>query len=337
MSQKSPEEQSKTNHQELRVAHVWRIEKKIGGGSFGELYKGTHINTGNTVAVKLEKTASKFPQLLYESKLYNVLNDHHKESALGIPAVKWSGTEGDYNVLVMDMLGPSLEDLLNFCGRRFSLKTVLMLADQMINRIEFIHSKNFLHRDIKPDNFLMGTGRKGHIIYVIDFGLAKRYRDPKTHQHIQYKENKNLTGTARYSSINTHLGVEQSRRDDLEALGYLFVYFLKGSLPWQGLKGATKKQKYDKISEKKMATSAEMLCEGLPEEFGTFLKYTRSLKFQDKPDYKYLRRLMQKLFLKHNFELDFEFDWIIKKKEVEKSGNPFENLDSTLSQANQAL
>jgi casein kinase I homolog HRR25 len=159
----------------------------------------------------------------------------------------------------------------------------------------------------------MGIGKRGNQVNVIDFGLAKKYRDPKSHMHIPYRENKNLTGTARYASINTHLGVEQSRRDDLESLGYVMMYFCRGSLPWQGLKAATKKQKYDRIMEKKMTTSTEILCRGFPNEFAIFLNYTRSLRFDDKPDYAYLRKLFRDLFVREGFQYDYVFDWTIFK------------------------
>ncbi|GJN15397.1 hypothetical protein PR202_gb02308 [Eleusine coracana subsp. coracana] len=218
---------------EPRIGNKFRVGRKLGSGSFGEIYLGTNVQTNEEVAIKLENVKTKHPQLLYESKLYRIL-----QGGTGIPNVKWFGVEGDYNVLVMDLLGPSLEDLFSFCNRKLSLKTVLMLADQMV--------------------------------YIIDFGLAKKYRDTSTHQHIPYRENKNLTGTARYASVNTHLGIEQSRRDDMESLGYVLMYFLRGSLPWQGLKAGNKKQKYEKISERKIATSTEALCRGYPTEFASY-------------------------------------------------------------------
>jgi len=190
-----------------------------------------------------------------------------------------------------------------------------------LSRIEFIHSRNYIHRDIKPDNFLIGLGKKKQQIYIIDFGLAKRFRDPKTGLHIPYLDGKSLTGTARYASINTHLGIEQSRRDDLESLGYVLIYFLRGELPWQGMKARTMREKYEKIMEKKIASPIETLCKGFPEELAMFINYTRDLKFDDRPDYGYLRRLLKTISDKEQFQLDFAFDWVIKKKTQEEEEN----------------
>ena len=209
-------------------------------------------------------------------------------------------------MLVMELLGPSLQDLFDLYSHKFSLKTVLLLADELISRIEYIHSKNFIHRDIKPDYFLMGLGKKSNLVYAIDFGLARKYRDARTHQHIPYRENKGLVGTACYASINTHLGVEQSCRDDLESLGYMLMYFNLGILPWQGLEAATKKQKYEKVSKKKLSTPVEVLCRGCPNEFVTYLSFCRSLKFEDKPDYTYLRQLFRNLYHRLGYPYD---DW----------------------------
>ncbi|KAK9463336.1 kinase-like domain-containing protein [Lipomyces oligophaga] len=291
---------------DLRIGNKYRLGRKIGSGSFGDIYLGTNLVSGEDVAIKLESVRAKHPQLEYESRVYKIL-----AGGIGIPFVRWYGTECEYNALVIDLLGPSLEDLFNFCNRKFSLKTVLLLADQLLARIEFIHAKSFIHRDIKPDNFLMGIGKRGNQVNVIDFGLAKKFRDPRTLAHIPYRENKNLTGTARYASLNTHLGIEQSRRDDLESLGYVLLYFCRGSLPWQGLKAATKKQKYDRIMERKMITTSEILCRGFPAEFSLYLNYTRSLRFDDKPDYIYLRKLFRDLFIRQSFHYDYVFDWTI--------------------------
>uniref|UniRef100_A0A0W0FLE3 Protein kinase domain-containing protein n=1 Tax=Moniliophthora roreri TaxID=221103 RepID=A0A0W0FLE3_MONRR len=258
------------------------------------------------VAIKFEPRKAEAPQLRDECRSYRIL-----AGCTGIPQIYHFGQEGLHNILVIDLLGPSLEDLFDMCGRKFSIKTVCMAARQMISRVQTIHEKNLIYRDIKPDNFLIGRpGTKGaNIVHVVDFGMAKQYRDPKTKQHIPYRERKSLSGTARYMSINTHLGREQSRRDDLEALGHVFMYFLRGSLPWQGLKAATNKQKYEKIGEKKQTTPIKELCEGFPEEFGIYLNYVRKLGFEETPDYDFLRELFAKVMKNNNDVDDGVFDW----------------------------
>ncbi|KAF7456291.1 casein kinase I [Cryptosporidium felis] len=289
------------------VCSIWRIERLIGGGSFGDIYLAVNTETNEEVAIKAESTMSRHPQLIYETKVLKLL-----QGGVGIANVYHCELDREVNhqIMAMELLGPSLEDLFNLCHRRFTLKTILMIADQMLQRIEYIHSKNFIHRDIKPDNFLIGRGKGSRNIYVIDFGLAKRFRDPKTLQHIPYRENKNLTGTARYASINAHLGIEQSRRDDLEAIGYVLMYFCRnGTLPWQGIRANNKEEKYKKIMEKKMGTSVETLCKSYPPEFTTYLHYCRVLRFDDRPDYTYLRRLFRDLMQREGLVDDGEFDW----------------------------
>jgi len=294
----------KSDGAELRVGGKFRLGRKIGSGSFGDVYLGMNIQNGEEVAIKLEALICKCPQLLYECKINSVL-----AGGVGVPFVHWSGVEGGYNVMVMDLLGPSLQDLFAYCDYKFNVKTVLMLADQMISRIEFMHAKSLIHRDIKPDNFTIGLGRKANQVHVIDFGLAKRFRDKKTQQHIPKREDKHLVGTPRFASINTHLGIEQSRRDDLESIGYVLMYFLRGSLPWQGLKACSKKEKNEKIKDVKMQTSIETLCDDFPSEFATYLTYCRSLRFEERPDYAYLRKLFKELFIQEAYRHDFVFAW----------------------------
>lgn len=292
-------------HHDIRVGGHYRVGRRIGSGSFGEIHVGTDLQTGEEVAIKIENSSTKHPQLHLESKLLHQLSS----GGGGIPKVRYSGNEGGFNVMVMELLGPSLEDLFNFCNRKFTLKTVLLLAEQMLTRIEFIHKQNYIHRDIKPDNFLMGLGKQGNLVYLIDFGLAKQFCEPVTKKHIPYRENKSLTGTARYASVNTHQGIEQSRRDDLESLGYVLMYFNRGSLPWQGLKAANKRQKYEKIREKKLATSVEELCQGYPQEFSLYINFCRSYKFDESPNYEALKGIFKRLYNASGYVYDSAFDW----------------------------
>jgi serine/threonine protein kinase len=179
----------------------------------------------------------------------------------------------------------------------------------MITRLQYIHNKHILHRDIKPDNFIMGIDNNKDIVYLIDFGLSKKYRSSRTLQHIKYSENKKLIGTARYASIHALAGCEQGRRDDMEALSYVLLYFLRGYLPWQGLKVNKKEDRYKKILEKKKIVSSKELCNGFPYEFYEFVHYCKSLKFEEEPNYDYLRGLLKKVMKDNLLDYDYIFDW----------------------------
>ena len=278
----------------------------IGKGAFGQILLSFNMRDNIEVAIKKEmKRPQKAPQLRTEAKIYQSLLSIAPQDISGVKALAQEDVQGvprfygmgeliDSYYLIMEFLGPNLIELLNYCNtRKFTISTVCLIALQILNRFENLYKPHFIHRDNKPENFLIGTQDKSNIIYLIDFGLSKRYKNPKNHQHIPYREGRPLTGTARYVSINTHLGIEQSRRDDLESIGYVLIFFLKGSLPWQGLK--TGVDKYQRIMEKKLQIPTEILCYGLPDEIIYYLNYCKSLRFEDRPDYDYLRGLFIKL------------------------------------------
>ena len=287
------------------IAENFVILHLIGQGAFGQIYISYNMRDNVAVSIKKEiKKPQKVPQLKTESKIYQSLlkinaddisgvKTFTQDEVQGVPKFYGAGELSDSYYLIMDFLGPNLLQLFEYCGmHKFTISTVCLIALQMLNRIENLHKHNYIHRDIKPENFLIGMQEKANIIHLIDFGLSKRFKNPKTHQHIPYREDRTLTGTARYVSINTHLGIEQSRRDDLESIGYVLVYFLKGVLPWQGLKNGNR---YTRIMEKKLQIPTEILCYGLPEELIFYLNYCKSLRFEDRPDYDYLRGLFIKL------------------------------------------
>ena len=327
---------------EIRVGGRYRLGKKIGTGSFGEIFEGTDIFDNSSVAIKLEHNTVKYPQLLFEAKLLKSI------PGTGIPTMHWFGIAGEYNAMVMELLGQNLEDLFSYCTKNFTLKTILMITIQLIERIKHVHDNNYIHRDIKPQNFLVGKDSTSKTIYILDFGLAKRYRDEHTHIHIPLKENRNLTGTARYASCNAHNGLEQSRRDDMESIAYVILYFFKGKLPWQGLKCKDKNEKYAKIKEMKMSMTPEKLCEGFPIEFAKYLTAVKKLGFEEEPAYKSYIQMFMNLFKSKDFEMDYLYDWVTVKnntnvlkeaslmksedysKQADSSKKNEENIDSTI-------
>ena len=323
---------------------IYRIIKMVGCGAFGEIHLAYDVNMKALRAIKFEMANHKNPQLKHEYSVLEQLNKHDlnnnsqptnvvgSDTFTGVPKVYYfDRLEHKYNFMVMEFLGPSLGDLFQLKERNFGLETVLMLTIQILTRIEYIHEKGFLHRDIKPENFVIGLNEKSNMVYLIDYGLSKRYKDKNSGQHIPYRENKQLVGTVRYASINAHLGIEQSRRDDLEGIGYVLVYFYLGRLPWQN-KTDKGKPLTQKITEKKLTTPPELLCKKMPREFSYYFHYCKNLKFEDRPDYNSLKCMFAELLSSrmkiHNIK-ELVYDWFDeentyrerKKKEMISSSN----------------
>ncbi len=287
------------------------INRQLGKGGFGQIYLGRNIKENVPIAIKVEENGTR-SHLFLE---YEILQDIQGDE--GIPKVYKFKQGHKHNYLIMELLGKSIDKLFSECKKNFSYKTIFQIGYQMIQRIEYIHSKGYIHRDIKPGNFVIGKGDKSKIIYIIDFGLSKRYIDKNNKKHIPYKEGKGLTGTARYVSLFTHYGIEQSRRDDIEGIAYNLIYLAKGKLPWQGVKTKNKKEKHKKIMESKLAYSPEQLCKDLPDEFVTLLKYSRNLEFEEDPDYKKIKLMFKNHIIKNGGTMNFEFDW--DKAKIEDS------------------
>eukprot|EP01129_Flabellula_baltica_P017487 TRINITY_DN9700_c0_g1_i1.p1 TRINITY_DN9700_c0_g1~~TRINITY_DN9700_c0_g1_i1.p1 ORF type:complete len:341 (-),score=69.95 TRINITY_DN9700_c0_g1_i1:104-1126(-) len=287
---------------------------KLGKGGFGLIYAGIDIVTGKEVAIKLEdvsKARKKYLRLEY--KIYRRLDSswfHVPTNAPKlVPQVYYYGQDGGYRILVMELLGVSLSELFVFCRNKFSLKTCCMLAIQMIDLVEFFHSKGMLHRDVKPGNFVTGGGERGNELFLIDYGLASPYIDAEG-RHIPYSTNARFHGTDKYASINNHRNVEPGRRDDLESVGYLIVYFAKGYLPWERkYPNAQKPERRRLYGDCKIETTSRQLCDGLPRYFEDYFQAVKKLHFSDKPDYDYLRFLFYNALEEQGYSFDKVFDW----------------------------
>lgn len=284
------------------IDKTYIIEKLIDEGTFGKIFSGKHRHTNEHVIVKIDSSIL----LRNEAKIYKILSNKR-----GVPRMRRYGTEGLYNYLVMDRLGDSLERCREKCLlKKMSLKSVICIGLQMLRRIEMLHSNNLVHRDIKPENFLMGRDKKDRdILYMIDFGLSKLYKI--NNQIVENKTDREPTGTIDYISLNVHNGMTPTRRDDLEAIGYVLVYLLCGTLPW---KRTSKEQPF--ICEReiyKLKSSTELwdLFRDIPGEFILFIQYCRNLQYSEAPNYTYLGQLLTNLFNMKKFTVDRPFCWIV--------------------------
>ena len=293
------------------LLNKYLIIKKLGEGSFGLIYSAKTQH--NWYAVKLESRNRGQNLLENEACIMYYLRGKR------IPAIKSYANDLNFNILVMELMGKSLEEIFeSLPKKKMSVNCVAKIGIQMIEILEYIHKKHIIHRDIKPDNFVMGRVDKSKYVYLLDFGLAKKYRSSTTLKHYRMTKKKNLTGTARYASINALNGLTQSRRDDLEAVGYVLMYFLRGKLPWQGLRVKNKEDRYHKIMEIKQETSPSLLCHGFPKEFKKYVEYTRNLEYEQDPDYEMLKNLFKTILYnnKVNKENFFVYDWDIENKNL---------------------
>ena len=297
------------------LLNKYKVLYKLGGGSFSRVYNVQDMESKNYFTAKLEKIDLSHNLLEREAGLTKRLN------AIGLPQFKSYGHNDKYNILIMELLGQSLEQLLLLQNNKFSIKTACMLGIQMVDRIEYIHYKKIIHRDLKPANCAMGLESKSHILYIIDFGLSTKYWNTKHNCHIPFKKAITFVGNARFCSVNASRRFQVSRRDDLESIGYLIIFLIKGALPWSVIKASNYNDLFKKICEKKTITSVKELCNDLPSELGTFISYTRNLEFTEAPDYNYLRYLLKNILKKSGFTIDFNYDWSYKKPNI-KSNDP---------------
>ena len=339
MSNKTESEEEKDLFIGETIFNKYKLTRKIGQGSFGSIYEAKSINSNKLYAIKLEDMKQEHYVLEDEALFMGYLN-HPR-----IPKLKSFGYNGAYIILVMELLGKSLDKIFNeLPSKKMSIRCVCNIGYQLILILEIIHSLNIIHRDIKPGNIAIGREEKSKYIYLLDFGLSKKFRSGKTKKHLKFVKTNKLIGNARYSSINAIEGGTQSRRDDLESLGYLLIYLLLGKLPWQGHVSHSKEDKYYKIRQIKKETTPEQLCEGLPPQFEDYLKYTRNLAYEEDPDYNYLKNLFLSTLAHYNWRFDYYYDWdpvcltaseiVDKEKDDTNINNKFDNEKGSLYLSN---
>ena len=282
----------------------YKVLKKIGKGSFGLVYLCKNINNENYFAMKFEPKSQQDLILEQESYILYYLR------GFGIPDIITYGHNSKYNILVQTLLGKSINSIFLHDNNKFSMKDCCMIGIQILDRLEYIHSKFIIHRDVKPDNFLIGNPDINNI-YIIDFGLAKKFMSSRTGKHAKFCINKKWSGTSRFASANSLRGVVQSRRDDLESLCYLLLYLMKGSLPWDNVYGKNENEEILLIYKIKKFMKPELLFMNLPKQTIEFFKYCKKLEYEQKPDYSYLKNLLIDILKYSNEKNDLNFSWVI--------------------------
>lgn len=285
----------------------YKIRSLIGEGNFGKVFSAKDMQNKKYVAVKLEQNCKNNSQLENEIETLKAI-----QGARGIPKLIGSGEWNEHKYMVTELLGSSLHTLFLQYKKKFSLNTVVAIAEQSLARIETLHKKYYLHRDIKPRQFVIGRKTDAETVYMLDFGLSKKYQTGDLGLHIPYLENRPFVGTIYYASINVHLGIQQCRRDDLESYLYMLSYLIKGQLPWMSL--PKNEQSEIKVRILKSTTSAMELFDGAPAEFFHLFQYVRSLQFESRPDYDYMRELLKSIRIREKILLN-DLEWCLQKKE----------------------
>ncbi|CAG9319795.1 unnamed protein product [Blepharisma stoltei] len=292
------------------LAERFCVNALVGKGTFGRVYSAVDSQTNKEVAVKIETKKGKHSQLLNEVKILQKL-----KGVTGVPKYLYSSKDGDYGLLAMELLGESIRSKFARFNKTFSLKTVLLVSEEMLERIRTLHEYHYIHRDIKPQQFITSYNDVENTIYLVDYGLAKKYVN-KSGVHAAYAENRSFVGTYHYASVNCHVGIQQGRRDDLESMCYSIAFLLNGDLPW--VSRNKKKYSQTKIRKIKARTSPAKLMKGFPPEFCELLKYVRGLNFDTEPDYNYMKGLLSSIKLKINMA-EAIFDWNLPLREMTKT------------------